>query len=118
ARGGSEHGGGRRPEHPRPRSGPSRLGGAQPGQVPHGRVEDDGRGAPRRGRAPWTIRLTRTRDSAHYGSVRERNQEWSAAGLLLGAGALLAVSVCVCVALTWGHTDIDDGLSWFGTLGR
>jgi hypothetical protein len=50
--------------------------------------------------------------------VRERNEEWSAAGLLRGAGVVLAVSVCVCVALTWGHTNIDDGLSWFGTLGR
>jgi hypothetical protein len=34
------------------------------------------------------------------------------------AAAVLAASVGLCVGLTWGHTDIDDGLSWFGTLGR
>jgi hypothetical protein len=50
--------------------------------------------------------------------VQERARGGSAAGLLLVAAAVvLAVSVCLCVALTWGHTDID-GLSWFGTLGR
>ena len=64
------------------------------------------------------IRLTDKRTGAHHGSVRERARGGSAAGLLLAAAAVLAVSVCVCVGLTWGHTDIDDGLSWFGTLGR
>ena len=46
----------------------------------------------------------------------ERSRGGSAAGLLLAAAVVLAASVCVCVGLTWGHTDIDDGLSWFGTL--
>jgi hypothetical protein len=50
--------------------------------------------------------------------VREQARERSAAELLAAAAAVLAVSVCVCVGLTWGHTDIDDGLSWFGTLSR
>jgi hypothetical protein len=50
--------------------------------------------------------------------VQERARGASAAELLLVAAVVLAVSVCVCVGLTWGHTDIDDGLSWFGTLGR
>ena len=49
--------------------------------------------------------------------MREWTRGGSAAGLLLVAAVVLAVSVCACVGLTWGHTDIDDGLSWFGTLG-
>jgi hypothetical protein len=58
------------------------------------------------------------RPARTMGSVWERAWGGSAAGLLLVAAAVLAVSVGVCVGLTWGHTDIDDGLSWFGTLGR
>ena len=49
--------------------------------------------------------------------MREWTRGGSAAGLLLVAAVILAASVCACVGLTWGHTDIDDGLSWFGTLG-